>query len=150
MVSGHQKGCCMTYKIQNAYVVTAALFSAMLFSAQPAYAGPKSGSFRLRATVPLSCWVRSETVMQAVTGAEGSVTEACNNPGGFTVTADYRPLRSDESASLTYGDSVLNLSDLSGKIVSQSNMATIRKVRYRFDAVKVETPLIVVLTIRPI
>lgn len=140
----------MTYKIQNVSIVTAALITAMLFSAYPAYAGPKSGSFRLHATVPLSCWVRSETVMQAVTGAEGSVTEACNNPGGFTVTADYRPLRSDESASLTYGNSVLNLSDLSGKIVSQSNMATIRKVRYRFDAVKVETPLIVVLTIRPI
>ena len=140
----------MTSTIQNAYVVTAALFSAMTLMAQPAYAGPQSGSFRLRATVPLSCWVRSDTVMQAVTGAEGSVTEACNNPGGFTVTADYRSLRSDESASLTYGDSVLNLSDLSGKIVSQSNMATIRKVRYRFDAVKVETPLVVVLTIRPI
>ncbi|WBT06313.1 hypothetical protein PFY01_01110 [Brevundimonas vesicularis] len=140
----------MTYTIQNAYVVTAALFSAMLLMAQPAYAGPQSGSFRLRATVPLSCWVRPETAMQAVTGAEGSVTEACNNPGGFTVTANYRPLRGDESASLTYGTSVLDLAEASGKIVSQSNRAAIRKMSYRFDAVKVDTPLIVVLTIRPI
>jgi len=140
----------MTSAIRNGYIATAALFSATLLIAQAAHAGPQSGSFRLRATVPLSCWVRSETVMQAVSGAEGTVTEACNNPGGFTVTANYRQLSGDESASLTYGNSVLDLSETSGKIVSQSTRAAIRKMNYRFDAVKVETPLIVVLTIRPI
>lgn len=114
------------------------------------HASSASGSFRLRATVPLSCWVQSEAPIEAASSAEGVITEACNNPGGYTVTAHHRPLRGGESGSMTYGSSAIDLGGQPSKIVSRSSRATIRKVNYRFNDVKLETPLVLVLTIQPI
>lgn len=130
----------------------AAAFFALIVvaSAQSANAGPAAGSFRLRATVPLSCWVRPDRELLAVDGAAGFVTEACNNPGGFTVTAQHRSLSSNESGRLVYGDNRLDLTREPGQVVSRSDRATIRRVNYRFDQIKLESPLVVVLTIRPI
>lgn len=132
--------------------VAVAGFLGALTAAAPntAHAASSAGSFRLRATVPLSCWVRSEAPIRAASSAEGVVTEACNNPGGYTVTAHHRPLSGSESGSLMYGSSAIDLEGLPTKIVSRSNRATIRKVNYRFNEVKLETPLVLVLTIQPI
>jgi hypothetical protein len=132
--------------------ITAAGVLGVLAAAAPtlSHAAPSSGSFRLRATVPVSCWVRPERPIEAVSLVEGVVTEACNNPGGYTVTAHHRPLSPGESGSLMYGASAIDLGGLSSKIVSRSSRATIRKVNYRFNEVKLEAPLVLVLTIQPI
>lgn len=108
------------------------------------------GTYRLHAVVPVACWVRPQGALLAQTGGAGSVVEACNAPGGFTVSASYRPLTSHESARLVYGDNMLNLASGGQQILRRSNMATIRTVAYRFDDVQLDAPLVLALTIQPI
>ena len=128
----------------------AAGLTAML-APQVASAGPTAGySYRLKATVPVSCWVRPSSTVMAETGRTGSVVEACNSPGGFTVSAQYRPLAASEKAKIIYGDRSLNLAKSGMLELRRSNMATIRTVDYRFDEVELEQPLILALTIQPI
>lgn len=129
---------------------TAAAIAA-LAAPQVASAGPTAGqSYQLRATVPVACWVRPMGSVVASEGLTGSVVEACNSPGGFTVSAQYRPLLATEKASIVYGNRSLNLAK-SGMIeLRRSNMATIRTVNYRFDDVELDEPLILALTIQPI
>ncbi len=118
---------------------------------QVASAGPTGGqTYRLRATVPVACWVRPAGTIMAETGRSGSVVEACNSPGGFTVSAQYRPLASTEKAKIIYGERSLNLAKSGMLELRRSNMATIRTVDYRFDEVELEQPLILALTIQPI
>jgi hypothetical protein len=108
------------------------------------------GTYRLHAYVPVACWVRAQGPVMAQTGQAGSVVEACNAPGGFTVSASYRPLTAHESARLVYGDRMLNLANSGQQVLRHSNMATIRTVDYRFDDVQLDAPLILALTIQPI
>lgn len=118
---------------------------------QVASAGPTAGhSYRLRATVPVACWVRPAGSVIAETGRSGSVVEACNSPGGFTVSAQYRPLAASEKAKIVYGNRALNLAKSGMQELRRSNMATIRTVDYRFDEVELQQPLILALTIQPI
>jgi hypothetical protein len=118
---------------------------------QVASAGPTAGhSYRLRATVPVACWVRPAGSVIAETGRSGSVVEACNSPGGFTVSAQYRPLAASEKAKIVYGNRALNLDKSGMQELRRSNMATIRTVDYRFDEVELQQPLILALTIQPI
>ncbi|MFZ4164784.1 hypothetical protein [Brevundimonas sp. NPDC058933] len=129
--------------------VTAGLSAALL--PHVACAGPTAGnSYQLRATVPVACWVRPTGAVMAEAGRIGSVVEACNSPGGFTVSAQYRPLTGTEKARITYGNRSLNLSRSGMLELRRSNMATIRTVDYRFDEVELEQPLILALTIQPI
>ena len=86
----------------------------------------------------------------AESGRTGSVVEACNSPGGFTVSAQYRPLAETEKAQIFYGDRSLNLAKSGMLELRRSSMATIRSVDYRFDEVALEQPLILSLTIQPI
>lgn len=116
-----------------------------------AAAGPTAGnSYQLRATVPIACWVRSDATVMAETGRAGSVIEACNSPGGFTVSAQYRPLSDTETARITYGDRALSLAKTGMLELRRSNMATIRTVAYRFEDVQLDQPLVLALTIQPI
>jgi hypothetical protein len=116
-----------------------------------AAAGPTAGSsYQLRARVPVACWVRPDATVMAETGRAGSVIEACNSPGGFTVSAQYRPLSDTETARIIYGDRTLNLAKTGMLELRRSNMATIRTVAYRFDDVQLEQPLVLALTIQPI
>ncbi|WP_392352938.1 hypothetical protein V8F63_09275 [Brevundimonas sp. LF-1] len=119
---------------------------------QVASAGPTAGgSYQLRANVPVACWVRPNTALMAETGRTGSVIEACNSPGGFTVSAQYRPLAESEKARIIYGDRSLDLTAAPGLLeLRRSTMASIRTVDYRFDDVQLEGPLILALTIQPI
>lgn len=118
---------------------------------QVAAAGPTAGgTYQLRATVPVACWVRPNTAVMAETGRMGSVVEACNSPGGFTVSAQYRPLANTEKARIVYGERSLDLAKTGMLELRRSNMATIRTVDYRFDDVQLEQPLILALTIQPI
>ena len=87
---------------------------------------------------------------QASAGLAGSVVEACNSPGGFTVSASYRPLKSNETASLNYGGRLINLTPSGEQELRRSNMATIRTVDYRFEEVELDEPLILSLVIQPI
>lgn len=107
-------------------------------------------TFRVTARVPVACWVRPDRTVLASAGAAGSVVEACNNPGGFTVSANYRPLMATEKARLIYGDRMLDLARTGDQILRRSNLATIRTVDYRFDEVELEQPLVLALTIQPI
>lgn len=109
-----------------------------------------TGNFRVRARVPVSCWVRPDRTVTAEEGATGAVIEACNNPGGYTVSAQYRQLGTGESARMIYNDQAIELSSSGQQVLRQSNMATIRTVSYQFQNVNVEQPLILALTIQPI
>lgn len=118
-------------------------------AAQPG-SSQASGTYRLRATVPVACWVRPSSTVLASAGRTGSVVEACNSPGGFTVSASYRPLKSNETASLNYGGRLINLTPSGEQELRRSNMATIRTVDYRFEEVELDEPLILSLVIQPI
>jgi len=125
---------------------------ALLGSAVSAQAadGQVGGTYRLTATVPVACWVRPTGTVLAVEGMGGGVVEACNSPGGFTVSASYRPLKASENARMTYGDRIIDLARSGEQVLRRSNMATIRSVDYRFDDVQLDEPLILSLTIQPI
>jgi len=134
----------------RSFLAIAAALTALL-APQIASAGPTGGhTYRLRATVPVACWVRPTGTVMAENGRAGSVVEACNSPGGFTVSAQYRPLAASEKAKIIYGDRSLNLAKSGMLELRRSNMATIRTVDYRFDEVELEQPLILALTIQPI
>lgn len=109
-----------------------------------------SQSFRLKARVPVSCWVRPDRTVEAAPGATGSVVEACNNPGGYTVTAQYRQLNAGENARMIYNDRAIDLSSSGQQMLRQSSIATIRTVSYQFENVHVDQPLILSLTIQPL
>ena len=47
----------------------------------------------------------------------GEVVEACNSPGGFTVSAQYRPLSPTEKATMFYGDRILDLDKSGGQVL---------------------------------
>ena len=100
--------------------------------------GQAGGTYRLRATVPVACWVRPTSTVLASAGLSGSVVEACNSPGGFTISATYRPLKANESASLNYGGRLINLLPSGEQELRRSNMATIRTVDYRFEQVELD------------
>lgn len=135
---------------RRTFLAIAAGLAAML-APQVAAAGPTAGqSYRLRATVPVACWVRPDKTVMAEAGGMGSVVEACNSPGGFTVSAQYRPLSATEKVRITYGDHPLELARNGMLELRRSNLATIRTVNYRFDDVELEQPLILALTIQPI
>jgi hypothetical protein len=106
-----------------------------------------SGSYRLMATVPVSCWVRPDGVIDSATG-HGSVVEACNSPGGFQVTASHRPLAAGESATLRYGERLVALGG-GEALLKRSHMAQIRTVDYRFEETVLDAPLVLVLSIQP-
>lgn len=107
-------------------------------------------TYRLTATVPVACWVRPAGTVLAGSGLTGSVVEACNSPGGFTVSASYRPLKDDETASLNYGGRLISLAKSGQQQLRRSNMATIRTVDYQFDNVELSEPLVLSLMIQPI
>ncbi len=126
----------------------------VVFSSGGDSGGPaqsESGTtYRVTATVPMACWVRPDTSLIAQDGGGGAVVEACNNPGGFTVTANYRPLKTTEKAEITYDDRQFDLSKSGAQVLRRSSMATIKRVNYRFGLVQIDEPLILSLTIQPI
>lgn len=107
-------------------------------------------TYRVTARVPVACWVRPDTTLVAQSGGMGGVTEACNNPGGFTVTASYRPLRATEKAQMVYDSRPFDLSKSGEQVLRRSSMATIKRVNYRFGDVQLDEPLVLSLTIQPI
>lgn len=109
-----------------------------------------SGTYRIRARVPVACWVRPDATVLASNGGSGSVVEACNSPGGFTVSATYRTLKTSERANLFYGDRQFELSPTGGQVLRRSSMATIKRIAYRFGEVTLDEPLVLALTIQPI
>lgn len=139
-------------KMKSLTILAASLGMGLLAVSVPASASEfqSSGTYRIRASVPVACWVRPASTVMAAEGMLGSVVEACNSPGGFTVSATYRPLTETETARMTYGDQLLELSKTGQQMLRRSSMATIRSVNYRFDTVKLEQPLVLALTIQPI
>lgn len=114
------------------------------------FAAEASATYRLRAQVEVACWVSSTQSIRADEGQSGEVLEACNNPGGFVVSASYRPLAETEKVKVFYGDHVLNLNKEGQHTLRRSNMATIRKVNYRFEEVALDLPLTLDLVIQPL
>lgn len=119
-------------------------------SAAHAAESQAGSTYRLTATVPVACWVRPASTVLAGSGLTGSVVEACNSPGGFTVSASYRVLEDDETASLNYGGKLISLAKSGQQQLRRSNMATIRAVDYQFDNVELSAPLVLSLMIQPI
>lgn len=133
-------------------ITTGLALAAGLFAAPAAVQAMDAGTqtFQVRAHVPVSCWVRPDRDIVAGEGVTGSVIEACNNPGGYTVTAHYRTLSTNEQAQMVYNNRPVQLSRTGGQMLRRSNMATIKSVNYRFQNVSLEQPLTVFLTIQPI
>lgn len=107
-------------------------------------------TFQVTARVPVACWVRPDVTVMAGEGLGGSVVEACNNPGGFTISANYRPLLATEKAEMVYDNRSFELAKSGQQLMRQSSMATIKRIEYRFGAVQLEAPLVLSLTIQPI
>ena len=122
----------------------------MTATAAVAKDGQAGGTYRLTARVPVACWVRPTGALLASPGVGGSVMEACNAPGGFTVSATYRSLGDSEKASLRYAGRTIDLSRDGEQVLRRSNMATIRSVDYQFEDVELSAPLVLSLTIQPI
>lgn len=124
-----------------------AAIAAVLGMPAMAHAADRSATFTIRATVPVSCWVKSTGPLLVQTGSTGDVVEGCNSPGGFVVSALYRPLKMTETANLVYGGKSILLDQSGSQEIGQSAMATIRTVAYRFDEVDVDEPLALTLVI---
>lgn len=124
--------------------------AAALVSA-PAMAGSQAaGTFQISATVPMACWVDHAVEADAMSPADGRVTEACNSASGYVVSAMYRPLDPSEHARLIYGDRMFDLSSAGEQEVHRAHGPRIQQVVYRFDEVRLEAPLTLSLTIQPI
>ena len=138
--------------VQHKHSITAGLALATLVALPGMAHAMNNGSqtFRVTARVPVSCWVKPDRDIVAGEGVTGSVIEACNNPGGYTVTANYRQLGSGEQAQMIYNNRPINLSPSGGQLLRRSNMATIKSVNYRFQNVSIDSPLTVFLTIQPL
>lgn len=135
---------------KSAAALLAATIAAISLPTMAEAKNTSSHTFRIKARVPVSCWVRPDRTVAAMEGGTGSVVEACNNPGGYKVTAAYRPLTGSENARLIYHDRAVDLSSTGQHLLRESSMATIRTVSYRFENVQLEKPLILALTIEPI
>ncbi|WP_374515237.1 hypothetical protein [Brevundimonas sp.] len=131
-------------------VVVALAGAAFVPAAASAGESQAVGRYRVQARVPVACWVRPSGTLLAGGGLSGSVVEACNAPGGFTVRASYRPLGELERASLSYGGRVINLSKTGEQDLRRSSVATIRSVNYQFEDVDLAEPLVLSLTIQPL
>lgn len=136
--------------IKTTIMATAAVACSLVFVPAAEAKNTAGNTFRIRAHVPVACWVRPDRNVEAVEGFTGTVVEACNSRGGYVVNAQYRPLLAGETASMVYGERTLNLSATGGHELRRSNMATIRNVSYRFQNVSVDTPLTLNLTIQPL
>ncbi|WP_409020325.1 hypothetical protein [Brevundimonas vesicularis] len=136
---------------RNGLILTTAATVAALFAPHMAQAAPNGGAtYQLRARVPVACWVKPVTPLMAETGSVGQVVEACNSPGGFTVSAHYRSLAEHEKAKLTYGSRTLDLARSGSQTLRRANLASIRTIDYRFEDVALDAPLVLSLTIQPI
>jgi hypothetical protein len=118
--------------------------------ATAAWAEPASQGFRLTAQVPVTCFATAQGgTMLLGAGASGTVTEACNNPGGYRVLARYRPLTASESASIRYGDRVLQLPASGEVVLRTADMAQIRTVAYQVEAAQLDAPVALTFAITP-
>jgi hypothetical protein len=140
----------MTRLLNTLGVAVAFAVAGVLASPASAADGQAGGNYRLSARVPVACWVRPTSALLARSASGGSVVEACNAPGGFTVSAQYRPLLSTERASLRYAGRFIDLARSGEQVLHRSSMATIRTVDYQFDDVELSEPLVLSLTIQPI
>ena len=140
----------MVDRLQNQTVAAVSGAIVLMCAGSAVAEGQADGTYRVRASVPVACWVRPTGTLLAGTGRGGSVVEACNSPGGFTVSASYRPLGLTEKAHMLYGDSKLDLAKSGQQVLRHSNIATIRTVDYRFEEVTLDAPLVLFLTIQPI
>ncbi len=142
----------MTRSLTSLAVAVAVAVSGATFAPAAASAGESQavGRYRVQARVPVACWVRPSGAVLAGGGLSGSVVEACNAPGGFTVRASYRPLGELEKARLSYAGRLIDLSKSGEQDLRRSGVATIRSVNYRFEDVDLAEPLILSLTIQPL
>lgn len=116
-------------------------------SAKDAVAG---GTFQVRAVVPMACWVDHSIAADALSGAEGLVTEGCNNPAGYIVSVSHRELAQSEHVSLHYGDKATELGNFPTQEINREYGPTIQKIAYRFESVVLDAPLTLSLTIQPL
>lgn len=135
----------------NQFRLTLAVLGVTALSIGAAAAQPEAtGVWRVSASVPVSCWVQPTGGMTAEADAQGQVIEACNARGGFSVSANYRPLANHERARLRYDNAELELSHSGSQVLRHVPNATIRRVSYQFDTVVLDSPLVLHLTIQPL
>lgn len=123
--------------------------TALAVSASPAAAA--SASFTVTLRVPAACFVQAPQGLVVSSGGStsGTVVEACNVPGGYTVTASYRPLAADEGATLQYDGAQISLPASGEVVVHVSDVATIKQVAYALQSAHLDAPLAISLNIQP-
>src|SRR5436190_1230184 len=106
------------------------LIAATTLLAYPSMAAAASAGFSVGLSVPVACFVVPPNPLTVNAGetATGSVMEACNKAGGYTVRASYRELAQDEAAVLQYNGETFNLPAGGEVIVHVSNVATVKQV----------------------
>lgn len=140
----------MTRSLSSLAVLALIMGVGLPVGSASALEGQAGSTYRLTAQVPVACWVRPSGALLANPGISGSVVEACNSPGGFTVSAQYRSLGQSEKASLRYAGQTIDLSKSGEQVLRRSSIATIRTVDYQFEQVELSEPLVLSLTIQPI
>ena len=70
----------------------------------------------------------------------GAVVEACNS-GGYTVTANYRDLETDEAAVFNYNGQAIALPADGEVVVHVSDIATVKQVVYALQSQHLDSPL---------
>jgi len=110
-----------------------------------------SNGFKVTATVPVTCLAHADSAITLTDGGSGSgrVTESCNKIGGYTVVANYRPLGSDEHATLIYNGVEIKLPAKGSVVLHVSSQATIVSVAYTISDVHVNSPINLELDAQP-
>lgn len=103
---------------------------ASLLVTASASAEAESMNFNLRATVPVSCFVRHSSMGAAAGGngpvALGQINEFCNAPGGYEVVVNYAP-GTLQGAVLSVGDEQVMLNGSGHAVLSRAPGPRIRE-----------------------
>jgi hypothetical protein len=128
------------------------LLGVALLSSAAVPAEAASASFVVSLSVPAACFIQAPGTIAVSDGAtsSGDVTEACNVPGGYTVTASYRSLAADEGAVMLYDGQTISLPSDGQVIVRTSSVATVRQIAYQLTSTHLDSPLAVSLSITPV
>jgi hypothetical protein len=126
------------------------LLAPVLLSILPVPAIAAEASFVVTLRVRAECFVQTNGAIMVANGgaSSGSVVEACNVPGGYTVTANYRSLANDESAVLEYNGQVIQLPASGQAVLRTSDMATIKSIAYQLTSTHLDSPLAISLSIQ--
>lgn len=124
--------------------LTLGLLIAPAFLVVPSLAAAKGDqSARVFASIDESCQFIATDVALAdgTTYTTGIAEEACNSARGFTITANTRPLASDELVKLRYASGITSLEIDGSTVIARIQGASVRRVPFAIEANRLLAPL---------